>query len=243
MNEIISKEYTLDSREAAKMVDKNHAHLLRDIKGYIEELTKSNFGFSDFFQESQYKDKSGKTNLRYDITRKGCEFIANKLTGQKGTMFTASYINRFHEMEQKIQQPIPKLPMDKNKRLEIQEKNARAKTATLYLRIAENTSLPQNYRGIFLSYASKELSGQELLPLPKAERKTYSAADIGSMFGLSSNKIGRLTNEYNLKTEEYGMLYHDKSRHSVKEVDTFRYFDTVIPKIQEITGVMPKIAN
>lgn len=34
------------------------------------------------------------------VTKKGCEFIAHKLTGQKGTEFTARYINRFHEMEE-----------------------------------------------------------------------------------------------------------------------------------------------
>lgn len=35
----------------------------------------------------------------YRITKKGCEFIAHKLTGTKGTIFTARYINRFHEMQ------------------------------------------------------------------------------------------------------------------------------------------------
>lgn len=35
----------------------------------------------------------------YLVTKKGCEFIAHKLTGTKGTLFTATYINRFHEME------------------------------------------------------------------------------------------------------------------------------------------------
>lgn len=35
----------------------------------------------------------------YRITKKGCEFIAHKMTGQKGTEFTARYINRFHEMQ------------------------------------------------------------------------------------------------------------------------------------------------
>ena len=42
----------------------------------------------------------------YLVTKKGCEFIAHKLTGQKGTEFTAKYINRFHEMEDDIQQKI-----------------------------------------------------------------------------------------------------------------------------------------
>jgi hypothetical protein len=38
----------------------------------------------------------------YLVTKKGCEFIAHKLTGQKGTEFTAWYINRFHEMEDEL---------------------------------------------------------------------------------------------------------------------------------------------
>lgn len=89
----------IDSREVAEIVEKNHGHLTRDIGRYIKELTQSNFGFTDFFIESSYKDNSGKSNKCYLVTRKGCEFIAHKLTGIKGTKFTATYINRFHEME------------------------------------------------------------------------------------------------------------------------------------------------
>lgn len=89
----------IDSREVAEIVEKNHGHLMRDIGRYIKELTQSNFGFSDFFVESSYKDASGKNNKCYLVTKKGCEFIAHKLTGIKGTKFTATYINRFHEME------------------------------------------------------------------------------------------------------------------------------------------------
>lgn len=32
---------TLDSREVAEMVEKQHRHLLRDINGYIEEMEKN----------------------------------------------------------------------------------------------------------------------------------------------------------------------------------------------------------
>ena len=48
----------------------------------------------------------------YNITKKGCKFIAHKMTGTKGISFTARYINKFHDMEQAItqaQQP-PQLP-------------------------------------------------------------------------------------------------------------------------------------
>lgn len=31
--------------------------------------------------------------------------VANKLTGEKGVIFTAKYVNRFAEMEQKIKLP------------------------------------------------------------------------------------------------------------------------------------------
>lgn len=41
-----------------------------------------------------------KTQPCYNVTHKGCEFIANKLTGIKGTEFTARYVNRFHELEE-----------------------------------------------------------------------------------------------------------------------------------------------
>lgn len=103
---------TLDSREVAKMLPKAHAHLLRDIDKWNEYFTESNFGFSEFWQESSYKDTTGRTLKCYLITKKGCEFIAHKMTGRKGALFTATYINRFHEMEQALKErhttaPVP----------------------------------------------------------------------------------------------------------------------------------------
>lgn len=96
-------EQILDSREVAEMVGKKHYNLIRDIKGYIEELGELKIEFTDFFKENTYKTEQNKTMPCYDITKKGCEFIAHKLTGIKGTEFTARYINRFHEMEEQLQ--------------------------------------------------------------------------------------------------------------------------------------------
>lgn len=105
-------EQTLDSREVAGMVNKDHSKLLRDIRTYIEHLTEAKIGFSDFFKDSEYKDCTGRTLPCYRITKKGCEFIAHKLTGTKGTIFTARYINRFHEMQDILSQKErePELP-------------------------------------------------------------------------------------------------------------------------------------
>jgi Rha family phage regulatory protein len=102
MNNIVKKELTLDSREVAEMVEKNHKELLRDIRTYEGYLGESNFALTDFFIPSTYVSIQNKELPNYQITKKGCEFIAHKLTGQKGALFTATYINRFHEMEQAL---------------------------------------------------------------------------------------------------------------------------------------------
>lgn len=101
MNELEQKY--IDSREVAEMVGKAHNDLLKDIRRYCEQLGQGNIPQSDFFTESTYQNSQNKTMPCYLVTKKGCEFIAHKLTGIKGTEFTAKYINRFHEMEDKIQ--------------------------------------------------------------------------------------------------------------------------------------------
>ena len=82
------------------MINKNHADLMRDIRRYTKQLDQSKIAFVDFFQESAYTDGKGEERPCYKITKKGCEFVAHKLTGIKGTEFTAKYINRFHDMEE-----------------------------------------------------------------------------------------------------------------------------------------------
>ena len=90
----------LDSREVAEMVGMRHADLMRNIDHYIEVIsTNAKLRSLDFFIESTYKDKKGEGRKRYDITKQGCEMVANKLTGEKGILFTAEYVKRFNEME------------------------------------------------------------------------------------------------------------------------------------------------
>lgn len=104
--EIVEQKY-IDSREVAEMIGKEHSKLLRDVRNYIEQLNQSKIGSVEFFTESTYKDSKGETRPCYFVTKKGCEFVAHKLTGVKGAGFTAKYINRFHEMEDVIQTQLP----------------------------------------------------------------------------------------------------------------------------------------
>ena len=75
---------------------------------------------------------------------------------------------------------------------------------------------------------------QNILPLPEVEERTYSATEIGKMFGISSQKIGRLATKHNLRTNEYGKYFYDKSRYSNKEIETFRYYEDAVDKFKNI---------
>lgn len=96
---------TVDSRQVAGAIGKEHRELLKSIRRYSEYLNESKIAPVDFFIESSYTDSKGETRPCYNVTRKGCEMIANKLTGHKGVIFTAMYVNAFHSMEENFHKP------------------------------------------------------------------------------------------------------------------------------------------
>lgn len=104
----------VDSRLIAEWTEKSHKNLLQDIRNYIThleqlqsksaELNFQPYEISMYFVESSYQNPSNKMPLPcYLVTRKGCEMIANKMIGVKGTKFTALYINEFHRMKEALQ--------------------------------------------------------------------------------------------------------------------------------------------
>ncbi|MCY9508614.1 Rha family transcriptional regulator, partial [Paenibacillus larvae] len=99
----------VDSREVATMTGKQHKDLLENIRGYIRHLTSGNFRPLDFFIESSYRDGKGEIRPCYLLTRKGCDMVANKMTGEKGVLFTATYVSKFEEMESQLRQQVPTL--------------------------------------------------------------------------------------------------------------------------------------
>ena len=111
--------------------------------------------------------------------------------------------------------------------------NSRSRVASLWLKIGQQVKIAE-YQQICASYASSVLAGQPVIPLPPAEQRYYSAREIGELLGVSANRIGKLANSNGLKSDEYGKWYHDKSKYSVKEVDTFRYNDKAVDKFKEL---------
>lgn len=93
-----------DSREVAEVIERKHCDLLRTIKSYCEVLNESKIALVDFFVSAEYKDSKGEIRPCYLITKKGCDMIANKLTGRKGILFTATYVSAFERMKQQIEE-------------------------------------------------------------------------------------------------------------------------------------------
>lgn len=101
---------TIDSREVAEMIEVRHDNLVKKIRNYQQILDSSKLRSQDFFVPSTYINSQNKEQPCYLLTKKGCEMVANKLTGEKGVIFTAKYVNRFEEMENHIKQQVPALP-------------------------------------------------------------------------------------------------------------------------------------
>ena len=108
MNEIQinNQTKTIDSRDIAEMVEMRHADLLAKISNYNEILKNGKIRCTDYFIPDTYIAVNKKINPCYQFTKMGCEFIANKFTGERGVIFTAKYVKRFNEMEQ-----LPKVPV------------------------------------------------------------------------------------------------------------------------------------
>lgn len=117
----VNEQPTLSSMEVAKMVGKRHDNLMADIKthiGYLSEDDALKSQVVEYFKQSTYLDKKNEVRPCYNITKKGCELIAHKMTGKKGTLFSASYIERFHQMEQRIKTQ-NEIPTDPFKQIEL----------------------------------------------------------------------------------------------------------------------------
>ena len=114
----------ISSRDIAEWTEKQHKHLIRDIEKYISVLSENeqspNLGYGCspklgnsitprvegyFIADTYQAGDGGRAYKMFWCSRKGCEMIANKMTGKKGILFTAQYIEAFHAMEKECKKP------------------------------------------------------------------------------------------------------------------------------------------
>lgn len=114
-----------------------------------------------------------------------------------------------------------------------QLESIRIRKAQLLERLAKEYD--GTYRQVLQAHATKELTGEYLLPLPYTGEKTYSAQEIGEKLGISANKVGMLANRNHLKTKQYGAWFNDVAKNCPgKEVSSFRYYASVLPVLETI---------
>ena len=174
----------IDSRDIAELIGKRHSDLLRDIQkycNYIGKLDERKITLVDFFLQSRYIDSKGEARPHYLITKKGAEVIANKLTGEKGVLFTACYVTKFHAMEEhlraKREQELLSTPS-------LTDCNNTAKIVLAQMR---RTGASTEHIFDFLSELYKPLGiivadEDDFNNLPR----TYTAAQIAKLFGIYS---------------------------------------------------------
>lgn len=191
------------------------------VNKYIAELgSYPQVGTNDFIPESLFYLLAMKANNK--VAQEFQKWLAVEVI--PSIRKTGGYTNTKSKVDNSL----------KEKEIEARYNNSLVRKANALLKICNNPNLSKEYVQVLQSKATEIITGELILPLPVAERKTYSATEIGNKLGISANKVGSLANKHNLKTQEYGKLFHDKSKYSNKEVESFRYYDNVIPVLEEL---------
>lgn len=203
----------VDSRQVAKMIGKRHDNLIRDIDGYVNILGQtSKLRTDNFFVKSSYQAGTGKTYPCYNLTRKGCDMVANKLTGEKGVLFTAEYVTKFEEMEKqiKMQQLLP----DFNNPVEA----ARAWANEVEAKQKALVALEQVNKE--LEEAQPKLTYYDTILNSVG---TMTSSQIGADYGMSAIKLNRILNEQKLikKVNNQWILYAKYQNQGLTESKTF----------------------
>lgn len=96
----LNSELRISSREVAEMMQSRHDVLIKKITALEVTLRDHHFVVSEFWVASTYKvEGNNKSYKEYLISKKGCELLAHKSTGEKGILFTVKYMEKFNAME------------------------------------------------------------------------------------------------------------------------------------------------
>ena len=226
----------VDSREVAEVIGKQHAHLMRDIKNYCDILEKTNeskIGLVDFFIPSTYTDGKGESRPCYLLTKKGCDMVANKMTGEKGVIFTAMYVSAFEKMRERITKPMTTAEMFQlQAQINVEQERRLAAIEANQQKVIAACSVPAVGRDEWQENMKKYLSGlceEYGMSYPIMYDDLYSALE---------RKVGcdldRRQSNMRKRLKAAGATY--KERQSVSKL-------TVIAKDPALTGVFEGIVQ
>lgn len=213
----VNDREVMDSRDVAKMIGKRHRNLIRDIRRYVNVLGKSsNLSPSEFFIESSYTQKgNGKVNPCFLLTKMGCEFVANKNTGDKGIEFSGRFIKLFNEYEAEHNGKM--IGTDKNltrENLEFKlkwlaemrkqninkEHQLRNEDAKIWLELA---NVADDYGERRMATDMRNEAINTMTSLPVGGQREYTASEIANKLGVSAIQIGKWGNKLGIKRDQH----------------------------------------
>lgn len=220
-----------DSRDVAGMIGRPHSELMKSIRTYYEYLGQGNFPRADFFIISEYEDAQGKPRPCYLLTRKGCDMVANKMTGEKGILFTAAYVTRFEEMEQKLSQPINSLELALQAALKHEQEINGIKSDVDYLKgsMRIDSLQQQEIQQEAKKSVMHALGGKESNAYIKVSKKAFSA----------------FWNEFKqyFKVPRYGDIPKVKQEEAIRFIRLWRPSTTLQMEIDNCNSQMSFIGN
>ena len=199
--EIRDNQVVVSSRQVAEYFGKEHRNILRDIENIIIQGSMLNFEHTQMFHKTTYINEQNKQQYpMYLMNKDGFSLLVMGFTGKEALKWKIKYIEAFNDMEQYLKQ-LQVSNVDK-KILDCKYDEVQMEKSKLWLELADKVDIKE-YKQMAKSYAFNTLAGSNVLPLPEVKELTYSATEVGEIFGVSKNKIGSLANKHNLKTDEY----------------------------------------
>lgn len=201
----------MSSREIAKLTRKQHKDVLYDCRKMFESLNLQSADFS-----ADYQDERGRTYQEYwldqDLTMTLMMGYSIPLRHKVATRWRQ--LESGEALPQKSASHLPEFRRARAIKMEVEAMSLALSFMPKLSDVAKQTAMAR---------VVNDAAGIELLPLPKVEEHLHTAGDIAEILGVSPQKIGRLANKHDLKTEQYGMYVWDKAKHSDKQVEAFRY--------------------
>lgn len=203
----------MDSREVARMVEKPHNDLMKSIRVYADHISNAgDFSLVDFFIPSTYQDGKDETRPCYLITKKGCDMIANKMTGQKGVLFTAAYVTAFEKMREQMAAPALPAP--------VEPVTALNEMVKLLLPVFDRAGMAAPFQAL----AMKQIYRRAGIDLPvenlKAERELYDTGAIARKAGVYAlsgkphvQAVGCIIRKLEIPDSEKELVSFEKNGH------------------------------
>ena len=201
----------MSSREIAKLTGKHHKHVLEDCRKMFEALNLQSADFS-----ADYQDGRGRTYQEFWLDQ---DLTLTLMTGYSIPL-RHKVAKRWRELEtgealpSKSASHLPEYRRARAIKMEVEAISLALSYMPKLSDIAKQTAMAR---------AVNDAAGIELLPLPEVEEHYHTAGEVAKMLGVTGQKIGRIANANNLKTEQYGIFVMDKSAYSSKQVEAFRY--------------------